>query len=52
MSGRRALSRDDTVVPSSVTTTLKSVSTTDLHDRLDQRKSRIILEGNIHTKEG
>ncbi|ETW75564.1 hypothetical protein HETIRDRAFT_144505 [Heterobasidion irregulare TC 32-1] len=31
MSGKRALSSDDTVVPSSVTTTLTSDSTTDLH---------------------
>ena len=36
ISGRRILSKEDAVVPSSVTTTLTSDSTTDLHSRLDQ----------------
>ena len=51
MSGRRALSRDDTVVPSSDTTTLKSDSTTDLHNRFDKKNLRIIVWDGIRTEE-
>ena len=52
MSGKRALRKDDTVVPSSFTKTLTNDSTADLHDTLGQQKPKIVLWGQIRTEEG